>query len=243
MVKPNLAHETKGLMILPIFIFIGKFILGFLAFVFLYFSMAFLLSWLPKHRHYKNSDNGIEVYVISNGVHTDFVLPADQLPDEWLWEINFDDFEFSKNQLTYMGFGWGDRGFYLDTPTWAELKFSTAFNALFIPSPTLMHIKAFDKIPSENKNFEKLTLTSCQFSKLCHHIWDSFSKNKNNTITLLPNKGYTPNDNFYYARGSYHMFNTCNFWVNNGLRKAGVRTSIWTPVDRGVFYQLKKIPI
>ncbi len=230
-------------MILSILIVIGKLIFGFLMYAFLYFSMAFLLSWLPKHRNYTNSEEGYEVYVISNGVHTDFVLPTQHLPAEWLEKIDFSDFDYSKEQLKYMGFGWGDRGFYLDTPTWAELKFSTAVNALFWPSSTLMHIKAFDQIPSENKYFEKLILTATQFSNLCNHIWDSFDKRNNNTITLLPNKGYSPNDNFYYARGSYHMFNTCNFWVNNGLRKAGVRTSIWTPVDRGVFYQLKKIPV
>lgn len=230
-------------MILPILFFIGKLILGFLIFVLVYFSVAFILSWIPKHRHFKNSYGGIEVFIISNGVHTDFVLPTDQLPDEWKKQINFSDFAFPKDELKYMGFGWGDRGFYLDTPSWAELKFSTAFNALFIPSPTLMHIKAFDDIPVESKKVERITLSSAQFSVLCNHIWNTFSKENNNTITLLPNKGYSPNDNFYYARGSYHMFNTCNFWVNNGLRKAGVRTSIWTPVDRGVFYQLKKIPI
>lgn len=230
-------------MILFVLIIIGKIILGFLTLALFYFSMAFLLSWLPKHRHFKNSDGGFEVYVVSNGVHADFVLPMDKLPSEWLEDINIGDFGFSKDELNFMGFGWGHRGFYLDTPSWAELKLSTAVTALFVPSPTLMHLKAFDQIPSENKYFEKLTLTSTQFSNLCNHIWDSFSKDHNNTITLLPNKGYTTNDNFYDACGSYHMFNTCNFWVNNGLRKAGVRTSIWTPVDRGVFYQLRKIPV
>ena len=230
-------------MIFSVLIFIGKIIIGFLAFAALYFFMAFLLSWLPKHRHFKNSVGGFEVYIVSNGVHTDFVLPTDKIPFEWLEQINIGDFGFSKEELKYFGFGWGDRGFYIDTPSWAELKLSTAVTALFIPSPTLMHVKAFDQVPSENKKFVKLTLTSVQFTNLCNHIWDSFSKINNNTITLLTNKGYTPNDNFYVACGSYHMFNTCNFWVNNGLRKAGVRTSIWTPVDRGVFYQLKKIQV
>lgn len=231
-------------MIFSIVIFIGKIILGFLGLTVLYFLMAFLLSWLPKHRKYTNSVDGYVVYFISNGVHTDIVFPTENLPLEWQKQINFDDFGYSKEELKYMGFGWGDRGFYLDTPTWAELKFSTAVNALFIPSPTLMHIKTFDQIPRDTyKNVEKLTLNSIQFSKLCDHIWNSFAKDDHHQITLLPNKGYSPNDNFYYARGSYHLFNTCNFWVNNGLRKAGVRTSIWTPVDRGVFYQLRKIPV
>lgn len=229
-------------MIFSVLIFIGKLILGLLALTVLYFSMAFLLSWLPKHRHYTNSKKGFDVYVISNGVHADFLLPINKLPSEWLKNIDLNDFGFSKNQSKYLGFGWGDRGFYLNTPSWAELKFSTAVNALFLPSPTLMHVTAYEKIPLEKKYLEKLTLSPTQFSTLCNHIWDSFSKDSNNKITFLPNKGSTPNDNYYEACGSYHLFNTCNFWINNGLRKTGVRTSIWTPLDKGIFYQLRKIP-
>ena len=125
-------------MIFSVLIFIGKLILGFLALTFLYFLLAFLLSWLPKHRHYTNSENGFEVYVMSNGVHVDFVLLIDQLPAEWLKNIDMNEYGFTKEQATYLGFGWGDRGFYLNTPTWAELKFSTAVNALFLPSPAFL---------------------------------------------------------------------------------------------------------
>ena len=79
-------------MILLLLIFIGKIILGLLVLTLCYFFMAFLLSWLPKHRHFTNSEDGYEVYVISNGVHADFVLPMEQMPSEWLEKINISDF-------------------------------------------------------------------------------------------------------------------------------------------------------
>ena len=38
----------------------------------------------------------------------------------------------------YVAIGWGDRGFYVDTPTWADLKLSTLCNALFVPSESVL---------------------------------------------------------------------------------------------------------
>lgn len=227
-------------MLLPTLIFLGKIVMGILCATAIYFLLTFLLSWIPKHRKFKNAPEGVEIFIISNGVHTDFVLPTKYLAEAWWKLINIDNFEYSKDQLKYLGFGWGDRGFYLDTPTWAELKFKTAVNAILIPSPTLMHIKGFKTPPADYKYFEKITISDFQFSKLCHYIFNSFYQNENGEIIHLPDKGYTSNDNFYLAKGSYHAFNTCNFWVNKGLRKIGVRTPIWTPIDRGIFYQLGK---
>lgn len=228
-------------MLISLLVFLGQVVLLILGVVLLYIISIFILSWIPKHRHFQNNSTGIEIYIISNGVHSDFVLPKKSMAELWWDIINLDDFEFKNGELQYLGFGWGDRGFYLDTPSWAELKFKTAANAMLIPSPTLMHIKAFDSVPTEQKYMEKLVLTPFQFSKLCRYIFNSFHQDANQQITLLPNKGYTSNDNFYLAKGSYHAFNTCNYWVNKGLRKIGVRTSLWTPIDRGIFYQLKRM--
>ena len=39
----------------------------------------------------------------------------------------------------YLAFGWGDKGFYLDTPEWSDLKASTAFKAAFALGNSAMH--------------------------------------------------------------------------------------------------------
>jgi len=110
-----------------------------------------------------------------------------------------------------------------------------------IPSPTLMHVKAYDKFPDTLKQEQKLIISQEQFKILCDYIPKYFKRDKNQKVIFLPGKGYTPNDNFYEANGKYHMFNTCNYWVNRGLRIMGVRTPVWSPMDKSIFHQLEKV--
>lgn len=226
-------------MLLTFLILLGKITLGVLTVAFLYILSALLFSWIPKHRKFRNTPHGIEIYIISNGVHADFVLPVKHMAESWWNIIDANSFAMSKSEIEYFGFGWGDKGFYLDTPNWGELKLKTAVNAMLLPSSTLMHVKAFDQVPTDQKHMIKLTLDAWQFSKLCYYISNSFYQDKFMQSILLPRKGYTSNDNFYVAKGSYHAFNTCNNWVSKGLRLINVRTSLWTPHERGIFYQLK----
>ena len=39
---------------------------------------------------------------------------------------------------------------------------------------------------------------------------------------------------FYESRGSYSMFFTSNNWVGRALKKAGLRTGLWTPLTFGI---------
>ncbi|MFM7854609.1 MAG: DUF2459 domain-containing protein [Flammeovirgaceae bacterium] len=45
---------------------------------------------------------------------------------------------------------------------------------------------------------------------------------------------YWDNDSFYEAKGTYNLFFTCNTWVNEGLKKAGLKACLWTPFDSGL---------
>ena len=42
------------------------------------------------------------------------------------------------------------------------------------------------------------------------------------------------------ANKKYHVFNTCNNWVNRGLKKTGIRTAVWTAGAFGLFIDEKK---
>jgi hypothetical protein len=50
---------------------------------------------------------------------------------DWGKELPFDNTISKRYDFSYVSFGWGDKGFYLDTPSWAELQPSTAFVAAF----------------------------------------------------------------------------------------------------------------
>ncbi|MFM7331368.1 MAG: DUF2459 domain-containing protein, partial [Brachymonas sp.] len=47
--------------------------------------------------------------------------------------------------------GWGDRNFFLNTPTWDDLTLSTALNATFGLGSAALHINYYKEVPT---NFE-----------------------------------------------------------------------------------------
>ena len=48
--------------------------------------------------------------------------------------------------------------------------------------------------------------------------------------------GYYAYDAFYAARGHYSALRTCNGWVGDALRFAGVRVGAWTPLPLTVMW-------
>ena len=213
-------------------------VLAFLVSIFaVYVALGYILSMIPRHKSFQEGELGATIYLHSNGVHTDFILPVSHPVVDWWQFLNKADYPADTQ---YLGIGWGDRGFYLDTPTWAELKFKTAFNAMVVPSPTLMHITAHSKLPVDGKKFTQVALSAQQYAALCNYIKATFYKDAKGQIDLLQGCGYAENDQFYSAEGRYTGLRTCNQWVNKGLNQIGVRSALWTISDRGIFYQLDR---
>lgn len=226
---------------LTLLFFVLKIILGLLVFVLSYFGLALLLSVIPVNRKYKNTKDGIPIYIASNGIHTDFILPMVHDLKNW-WELlDSKDFGDDKSALKYVAFGWGDRGFYLDLPSWDDMTLKAAVNAVILPGPSLMHVKTYTKL-QKYTDFECLYLNKKQYRDLCNYIVFYFEMKNGQVEIVNPRPGnYEANENFYYAKDAYHAINTCNYWVNRGLRKIGIRTCVWSPLDKGIFYQLRRI--
>ncbi|MEL6123662.1 MAG: TIGR02117 family protein [Bacteroidota bacterium] len=205
-----------------------------------YIFVGLLGSIIPLNAQYRHGKEFIDVYISSNGVHTDIVLPAVDALMDWREVLDDDAYAVPFSSYSYLGFGWGDKGFYLDTPTWAELSPKVAIRAMLWPTPTLMHVTSIPRLPADGaKHMESLSLTAEQYHHLCSYILSSFDRTSGD-VQLRKGSGYTPNDNFYTAVGKYHAFNTCNFWVNRVLIQLGVRTSLWSPWDKGLFLQLRR---
>lgn len=199
-------------------------------FVTSYLVMSFIGAIIPINRKFKNAKTGKEVFIYSNGVHLDIGLNRVDIKEtELLKQIG--------EESAYLFIGWGDKGFYLDTPTWAELKFTTAIKALFLPSKTLLHTTYKHKLPSDN--LYKVKVTDEQFKELVVFIESHF---KDKALSKVDGGSYVGYENeFYEAKGNYFLTYTCNQWVCEALKKAGVRTALWSPFDKGIIHQLKKI--
>lgn len=173
----------------------------------------------------------ITIYVQNNGIHTDVCLPVNSEVINWDSFIPKSDFPDARN-FEYVSIGWGDKGFFLDTPTWAELKFSTAFNAACRNSPTAMHVE-YSGVPEINENRKKVTISEENYQKLIVFVKSQFVL-KQGKVDLIKGKGYTERDNFYEAHGNYHAFNTCNRFTNQALKAANVKTGFFVLFPDGI---------
>ena len=92
--------------------------------IFLYVIFAFTLSIIPSIPNASNEKRSYEIFIKSNGIHTDVIIPKDNLSESIESKLN-------QELSNYLAFGWGDKGFYIDTPTWNDLTFSVAVKAMF----------------------------------------------------------------------------------------------------------------
>lgn len=182
----------------------------------------------------------VDIYLLSNGVHTDVVMPVKTEYKDWSQTILYKNTRSGDSSLQYIAFGWGDKGFYLETPTWADLKARTAFRAAFGLSTSAIHATFYGRL-TEGKDCIKLSISAAQYQRLISYIEQALPKDNSGMPIVIPTEArYGANDAFYESKGSYTLFHTCNTWTNNALKASGQKACLWTPFDRGIFYQYRK---
>ncbi len=192
-----------------------------------YASAVVVLSLWPTSPPDHDCQATHTVFMGDNGIHLDFILPQNELPQNWLDSIPI------LQQAPFVSFGWGDKEFYINTPNWSDLTVGVAIRAAILKSPAALHLTRY---PQAKEGWTELTLCEDQFQALIHYIDGTFKRVPE--LQNIENSGYSPQDTFYEAHGSYNLFNTCNNWVNKGLKKADIRTSIWSPFIYGVNHHL-----
>ncbi|NRD21456.1 DUF2459 domain-containing protein [Winogradskyella eckloniae] len=207
---------------------IFKWIVYILLIPFTYLIISLILSYITIDRKEQQADFSKSIYLSTNGVHLDIVIPKENLDSLVLKDLKHFEPE------AYFSFGWGDENFYINTPTWNDLTVKNAFSALILKSSTLMHVTRYKE---KRSNWIEVKVNASELKKVNAYLLNTFETNKDGQKITLNNKGYTSKDDFYKAKGSYSCINTCNSWVNNGFKEAGLKACLWTPFD---FVLLKK---
>jgi uncharacterized protein (TIGR02117 family) len=209
------------------------------AIIILYAALGYLLPFIEVPAKDDGQKKEIPVYIYTNGVHTDIVMPVKNDIQDWSAKIPFTNIKSGKTDYNYVGIGWGDKGFYLDTPTWADLKFSTAFKAAFWLSESAMHCTYY-KTMKEGDDCKMIMISRDQYKKLVAFVDRKFDKDAKGNFILIPtNAVYGDTDAFYDAKGTYSFLDTCNTWTNNALKAADQKAALWTPTDYGIFLHYK----
>ncbi len=209
--------------------YLGKTIAWILLAAGVYVLLSFLLAMIPVGGGAKKSKKSHTLWVSNNGVHTDLIFSLADLPPSLREQLPWAE------TYGYVAFGWGDKGFYLDTPTWAELSPTVAIRAMLLPSPTAMHVTGYRAVDSR---WASVRITREQLNILFTHITETFAE-KAGKIQLIEGESYGEDDHFYEAHGNYSAIVTCNVWVNRALKKADIKTGLWAPSSWGIMRWIK----
>ena len=209
-------------------------VLSLIGFVAVYLIAAFTIPAISVPAE-AGSNKNITIYILTNGVHTDIVVPLKTADKDWSREISFNNVIRPDTNAKLVAFGWGDKGFYLNTPTWAQLKFSIAFKAAFGLSSSAIHATFYNSL-REGSTCKKIDISREQYVRLIKYIESSLQTGANgNAINIKTTANYDDYDAFYEAKRRYNLFYTCNTWANNALKACGQKACIWTPRDKPIF--------
>jgi len=213
--------------------FTGRFIFGIVAFLIVYIVATLILSRITVNSE-PVASNDVEIFINSNGVHTDIVVPVKNEVKDWSKDILFKHTKSQDSLMRYVAFGWGDKGFYLDTPEWSDLKASTAAKAAFYLGTSAMHT-CFYKSLKEDEECVRVTISKEDYADMVKYISESFRMDENNKVQWIENQSYGNYDAFYEGEGRYSLFYTCNTWANNALKAGHQKGALWTTYDGGIF--------
>jgi uncharacterized protein (TIGR02117 family) len=150
------------------------------------------------------------ILLLKNPIHTDIAIPADS------------------PEVRYIVFGWGGRAFYLETPTWSELKAVPVMKALTIDA-SVMHVDVAGDIAESRPEVAGFDIGEDRFAALLDFIDASFQRGPKGPM-LVPGAAYSRFDGFYEANGHFNALVGCNTWTAAALRTAGLRTGWWNPL-------------
>jgi uncharacterized protein (TIGR02117 family) len=198
-----------------------------------YLVAALVGGLAPVNTGWDEPDQGIAVYIADNGVHTDIVMPVRAAGLDWRAVLSPADVAEPPAAPRWVAFGAGERGVYLETPRWRDLRLPVALRAI-TRGERIVHV---EWVADPSYSARAIRLRPEEYRRLWASVRAEF---RDGRAQKIAHKGYGTSDAFYLGTGKTSALSTCNQWVADRLRIAGVETSLWTPFTWGVTWRYRK---
>lgn len=168
------------------------------------------------------------ILVLKNPIHTDIAIPVNDTVRQRFHFLADAGLPADAPEVRYLVFGWGGRAFYLETPTWSQLKAVPVMKALTLDT-SVMHVDVAGDIVEPHPDVAGFDIGEHRFAALLDFIAASFQQGPNGPV-VIENAHYSSFDRFYEAKGHFNALVGCNTWTAAALRTAGLRTGWWNPL-------------
>ena len=178
------------------------------------------------------------ILVLSNPIHTDIAIRLDAETRSRFSFLEDSGMPLAHPDARWLIFGWGGRAFYIETPTWADLKPLPLMKGLTIDR-SVMHVGIAGEIAEPADYITGFDIDSVAHAQLLSFIEASFVRGEGGVIDAIPDAGYGANDRFFAANGWFSAVVGCNTWTAGALRAAGIRTGWWNPLPKSLVASLE----
>ena len=168
-----------------------------------------------------------EIVLVNGPIHYDILVPAQVIRDQMPW-LSDQGIALDHPNIDWVVFGWGARDFYTKTGTYADVTARSVWRGI-TGDRAVMRVSIAGAVAD---HWPRVPMTAVQLQRLTAAITDSFDNGADSAALQIP--GFSEFDRFFPAKGRFHIFNTCNAWVGQMLRKAGLRFGVWTPTPFAV---------
>jgi uncharacterized protein (TIGR02117 family) len=197
----------------------------------LYMLAALIGSITPTNYAWVPPQQGIPVFVETNGIHVSVIVPVSANGQDLSDLVRPEHLSDTNLYGTHLMIGWGHKAVYRNARTWADVRSGDVASAATGSDQTTLHIYHLVN-PKPLPDRKMFMVTPSQYRKIILQIRASFKAGPDGKTTAYP--AYGPSNIFYDAHGNYSAFNTCNNWTGRVLRNAGIRVGVWTPFAGGV---------
>lgn len=180
---------------------------------------------------------GQRILVLSNPIHTDIALPLTAAVRERFGFLRDAGLPLDHPDARWLVVGWGGRAFYLNTPTWADIKPMPLLKGLSIDR-SVMHVEVAGEIAEPQAGVDGHDLSGPAFASMIDAIDGSFQR-KDGAPMIIDGFSYRGDDRFFEANGSFTAIMGCNTWTAQMLRQGGLRTGLWNPLPRSLTLSLR----
>ncbi len=177
------------------------------------------------------------ILLAAGPIHYDFLIPLTPETRADFAALAAYGLQVDDPREQWLIIGWGAREFYTTTGGYSDLSLPTLWRS-FTGDAAVLRVDTVGALRSD-LDLPGFDLSASQFTRFRMAIRASFRTDEDGRLRAVSSAGFGASDRFFEAHGRFDILRTCNTWVSQMIRAAGLRFGIWTPTPYAVTLSLK----
>ena len=173
----------------------------------------------------------VVVRLVGTPIHYDFLLPATPETRAAFGFAAAAGVPVEDAAVRWILVGWGARDFYTTVGGYGDMTAGPVWRAI-TGDASVLRVEAWGEV--DPGTAPAIPMGAAQYDRLLAAIVASTDGR------ALDHPGLTAADRFFGGIGRFDLRRTCNVWVGEMLRAAGLRFGLWTPTPQAVRLSLAR---